>query len=177
MIENNDVNETANPDETTSQPAAQCEDLPINILKAGMISRATQTDELPLPSVNKTTQTSKYKQRISKKHCKTIGLQTSMATTLTSSVDSKKRKFKQVELEEDDIKDSSSEDDSTDDEMDSDYDPNDDHDDYSSDEDNQIEESKMEPFSDRSKPHKEYFMTNYYFYCQYAIFVYQLKLM
>ena len=104
MIENNDVNETANPDETTSQPAAQCEDLPINILKAGRISRATQTDELPLPSVNKTTQTIKYKQRISKKHCKTIGLQTSMATTLTSSVDSKKRKFKQVELEEDDIR-------------------------------------------------------------------------
>ena len=77
-----------------------------------------------------------------------------MATTLTSSADSKKRKFKQAELEEDDIKDSSSEDDSTDDEMDSDYDPNDDHHDYSSDEDNQIEESKMEPFSDRLT-HKE----------------------
>ena len=58
-------------------------------------------------------------------------------------------------MEEDDVKDSSRKDDSTDDEMDSDYDPNDDHDDYSSDEDNQIEESKMEPFSDRSKPHKE----------------------
>ena len=53
------------------------------------------------------------------------------------------------------MRDSSSEDDSTDDEMDSDYDPNDDHDDYSSNEDNQIEESKMEPFSDRSKPHRE----------------------
>ena len=84
-----------------------------------------------------------------------------MGTTLTSSVDSKKRKFeftenlKQVEEEEDDMRDSSSEDDSTDDEMDSDYDPNDDHNDYSSDEDNQIEESKIERFSDRSKPHKE----------------------
>ena len=66
LIENNDVDETANPDETTSQPATQGEDLPTNILKAGMISTATKADDLPPSSVNKTTQTRKYKQRIPK---------------------------------------------------------------------------------------------------------------
>ena len=92
---------------------------------------------------------------------------------------------KQVEEEEDDIRDSSSEDDSTDEEMDSDEEM-----------DIMIQmmtrmitpamktmklkkakwNQSVTDASDTKSPSMLYFMTNYYFYCQYASFVYQLRL-
>ncbi len=130
------------------------------------ISRATQTDQIYLQkSLSKFTQTKKVKQDDSRKDQKSIGLQASLDFVPSpSSLENKKRKYESIanltqsRQDNDDSMsdvDSNIDEFSVDEDSDSDYDPNNDLNDYSSDEETQPQFRKMEPFQDRSSPHKE----------------------
>ena len=110
--------------------------------------------------MSKFTQTKKFKQ-----NQKTVGLQTSLNfMPPTSSLESKKRIYESVgnltqSMQDTDgaMNDFGSDNDefSSNKDSDSDYEPNNDLDYYSSDEDAQPQFRKMEPFQERSGPHKK----------------------